>query len=185
MKSFLILIIISLSTLCYSQCNPISSYSDSVEIFDEWEDLFRFQTYYISAQPELENLEWLKEQGITKVINLRTDKENKEFSKESFNEKRSLKKIGLEYISLPINGSDDYTPEKLDHLIEEINPSEKVLIHCRSGGRATHFLMAYLIKAENMDVNDVVDIGKQIRFSLPFETILGVKVIMEIEEQRP
>lgn len=170
----------------YSQCAVIESdsgaRSNTVETFDKWEDLYRFQTYYISAQPEEELLEWLKDEWITKIVNLRTKSENKEFSKENFNEEKMAKKLGIDYASLPIDGSVDYTPENLEQFMKLVDPGEKILIHCASGGRANNFFMAYLIKEEGYDVNRVVEIGKQIHFSMPFETILGAKIKMEIVE---
>lgn len=182
MKSFL-----SIAIFVFTLCGNLDAKfqepdSDTVEIFDEWEGLFRYENYYISNQPELENLEWIAEQGVTKIINLRTVDENKDFSKESFNEKRTVKKLGIEYKSLPISSGSGYTPENLELFMEFVNPGDKVLIHCKSGGRANSFFMAYLVKEEGFSIDKAVDIGKQIKFSFPLEDLLGVEITMELLE---
>lgn len=179
MKQLFTLVLISLGFL---SLNAQSNGVDTVTTFPDWEDLFQYHTYYISAQPDLEELKWLKEQGITKIVNLRTDEENKTFSKESFNEKREARKLGIDYKSLPVDGYADYTPEKLGHFLELVDPGDKVLIHCKSGGRANTLFMAYLIKDEGYSVDRAVEIGKQIRFYLPLEDLLGVQIHMEIAE---
>ena len=55
MKSILFLTFLSLATLGYSQSDV--THLDSVETFKQWDDLFCYQNYYISGQPDQEKLE--------------------------------------------------------------------------------------------------------------------------------
>jgi len=60
--------------------------------------------------------------------------------KSAYNEKINAQKLGFEYYSLPVDGNNDYTPEKLDAFASPINKDDRILIHCLSAGRATPFL---------------------------------------------
>ena len=136
----------------------------------------------MGGQPTLEALKWLKSQGVNKIINLRTEDENNEFTASAFYEETNAKELGFEYHSLPINGIIDYTPEKLDVFLSLMNKNEKILIHCRTGGRVTHFFMAYLIKDREYTINEAVKIGKNLRFSFPLENLLNAETSIEIIE---
>ena len=61
-----------------------------------------------------------------------------------------------------------------------MNANEKILIHCRTGGRVTHFFMAYLIKDREYTINKAVKIGKDLRYSFPLESLLNAEISMEI-----
>lgn len=154
--------------------------NERVEVINDFKNLFRYKNFYIGGQPTLEALQWLKSQGVIKIVNLRSEKENIEYSESAYNEKTYAQKSGFEYYSIPIDVSKDYTPEKLEVLINLINNDEKLLIHCLSGGRATNFFMAYLIKHKGYTINEAVKIGRSISFMLPLEKILATEVSMEI-----
>jgi protein tyrosine phosphatase (PTP) superfamily phosphohydrolase (DUF442 family) len=154
--------------------------TDSVEIINDFKGSFKYQNYYLSAQPSLEALRWYKSQGVNYIINLRTENENKDFSAYAFNEENIAKELGLEYHSLPIGGSKDYTPENLERFEKLIKGDEKLLIHCRSAGRATIFFMAYLIQHKGYSVNEAAKIGRQIKFSLPLEKLLDTELSLEM-----
>ncbi len=127
-------------------------------------------------------MKWLKSQGVKKIVNLRTKQENNEFAASAYHEKSNAKELGFEYHSIPINGIKDYTPKKLDVFLSHINENEKIFIHCRTGGRVTHFYMAYLINNEEYTINEAVKIGKDIRFSFPLENLLDTEISMETIE---
>lgn len=56
------------------------------------------------------------------------------------------------------------------------------MIHCASAGRVTHFFMAYLIKNKGYSINEAVEIGKSLKFSLPLEKLLDTEISLEIKE---
>jgi len=131
-----------------------------IEGFDH---LYQYENFYLSGHPDTELLAFLKEQGVSKIVNLRTEAELKNLD---FCEKTQAEKLGFTYISFPVDGSS-FTPEKLDGFNHLLNDQEKTLIHCRSARRATYFFMAYLISKRGYDVNQAVAVGKSIRFSFP------------------
>ena len=156
--------------------------NDAVEVIKDFSYLYRYQNYYLGGQPTLEALKWLKSQGVKKIVNFRTKQENNEFAASAYHEKSNAKELGFEYHSIPINGIIDYKPKKLDVFLSHINNNEKIFIHCRTGGRVTHFFMAYLIKNEEYTVNEAVNIGKDLRFFFPLEDLLDIEISMETME---
>lgn len=180
MKSIIFFFIFSFFLLFNLNAQGNVRNSERVEVINEFKFLFRYQNFYISGQPTIEALQWLKSQGVTKIISLRSEKENIEYSEYAYNEKSNAQKLGFEYYSIPVDGSKDYTPEKLEAFLNLINMDEKILIHCLSAVRATNFFMAYLIKAKGYTINEAVNIGRSINFQLPLEKLLGTEISMEI-----
>lgn len=146
-----------------------------IEGFDH---LYQYENFYLSGQPDTELLTFLKEQGVSKIVNLRTEAELKNLD---FCEKTQAEEMGFTYISFPVDGSS-YTPDRLDAFNLLLDQQEKVLIHCRSAGRATYFLMAHLITGRDYTVDEAVAVGKTIRFSFPLEDLLGCPITMEIKK---
>ncbi len=134
------------------------------------------------VNPHLNALKWLKSQGVNKIVNLRTEDKNNEFTASAFYEESNAVELGFEYHSIPINAIKDYTPEKLDVFSSLMDANEKILIHCRTGGRVTNFFMAYLIKDKEYTINQAIEIGKDLRFSFPLENLLNAEISMEIIE---
>jgi protein tyrosine phosphatase (PTP) superfamily phosphohydrolase (DUF442 family) len=182
MKSIFLFFIYSFLSVLKLDAQGNSGDTENVEAIRDFKNLFRYQNYYLSAQPTLEALQWLKSQGVTKVINLRTEKENSDYSEYAYDEKACTQKLGFGYYSIPVDGSKDYTPEKLVAFLSVINNDEKILIHCLSGSRATNFFMAYLIRSKNYSVNKAAKIGRSINFQFPLEKLLGAEIKMEIME---
>lgn len=153
--------------------------ADTVEVIDGFNNLYRFRNFYLAGQPTLEELKWIRSEGVTRIINLRSADENNKFSESAFNEETIAKELGFEYHSLPVNGYKDFTPEKLDTFIHLINRDEKTLIHCAGAGRVTYFFMAYLIEREAYDINQAADIGRDLKFSMPLEKLLDTEIRFE------
>ncbi len=179
MKYYTILLFIALLLCPVCVNSQTENHSDSVEVIKDWEDLYHMGRFYISGQPELDELAWMKEQGVTTIINLRSHKENKEFAGDSFDEKEEINKLGLTYFSIPIQGREGYTPENLDDMINAIGNDQKVLIHCASGGRATQLFMAYLVKAEGYSIDEAVQAGKQMLYYIPLESLLDTRIFLD------
>ncbi|MEN8227796.1 MAG: sulfur transferase domain-containing protein [Bacteroidota bacterium] len=154
-----------------------------VEVIEDYKNLYRFDNFYLSGQPTLELLRWLKSQGVTKIINLRTRGENATFAKEAYNERAIVKELGFEYTNIPVDGASDYTPDKLQDFSALMNEDEKILIHCRSAGRVTYFFMAYLIESCGYSLNEAIEVGKEVKFTFPLEKLLDTEINMEIENE--
>ena len=87
-----------------------------------------------SAQPLKDNLQWLKEQGVTDVINLRN------MSKDNFDEAGCVKDLGMNYHSIPsvtkfINKEN--IKEFLDIIEKVKSKGGKVHVHCKHGADRT------------------------------------------------
>jgi len=180
MKTTTIVLILSLLLAFSSQAKNKTVKTDSVEIIKGFKGSFKYQNYYLSAQPSLEALRWYKSQAVNTIINLRTEKENKAYTDYAFNEENIAKELGFDYHSLPIGGSKDYTPENLEAFAKLLEGDKKLLIHCRSAGRVTILFMAYLIKHKGYSANEAAQVGRQIKFSLPFEKMLDTEISFEV-----
>ena len=155
---------------------------EAVEVIGDFENLFRFQNFYLSGQPTLEALKWLKSEGVTRIINLRTGEENESYASEAYNEEAIAKSMGYEYHSIPIGGNSDYSPGKLKKISKQLSNNEKILMHCRSAGRVTSFFMAYLIQTRSYSIDEAVEVGRGLKYSFPLEQILDANIVMEIED---
>jgi uncharacterized protein (TIGR01244 family) len=164
---------------------PAEAALDRVVKVEAIKDLFQTGDFYIGGQPNLETLRWLRSQGMTLVINLRTENENKEFAAASFNEENMVKELGIAYCPIPVGEKDSYSPKTLDRFAQAIKAnSGKALVHCASGGRATQLWMAYLVRYRAYALNDAVVIGKQMKFTLPVEDFLGARVSLTVEDTK-
>jgi protein tyrosine phosphatase (PTP) superfamily phosphohydrolase (DUF442 family) len=162
--------------------NGFAQTDDKVEEIEKYDNLFRYKNWYLGGQPNLEQMDWLLSQGVTKIVTLRTKSENEDFEETAFDEKSIAEKLGIEFVNVPISGYSDYTPEHLDEVIKEINSDEKVLLHCGSAGRVTYFFMGYLVRSQGYSLDDAIEIGKQLKYYNPMEDLLGNKIEMKLDK---
>ena len=139
---------------------------------------------YISGQPEKESFAKLKSVGVTTVVNLRTPSEmdNREYV--PFDEKAVVDSLGLEYIHIPLGGTEfPYTNEALLKFADAVVKAKgKVLLHCTVGRRASNMWAAYLIEFKGFEPNKAIENAKAINFGeWPLEGLLGKKMILEFE----
>lgn len=89
-----------------------------------------------SAQPKAEDFKWLKEQGVTDVINFRT----MYVSGLDFDEKQVVEKEGMKYHNIPSYTRDPQEKnvgQFLDIVENVKNEGGKVHIHCKAGADRT------------------------------------------------
>jgi uncharacterized protein (TIGR01244 family) len=153
---------------------------DTVEVIKGFRNLYQYDNFYLSGQPSYEALQWLKSRGVNTIINLRTPKENQDFAEASFNEYAVAMQMGFSYHSIPVDGTKDYTPAKLEEMSVLLAEDKPVLIHCLSAGRATYFFMAYLIKYRGYGIDEAIEVGKGVAFSFPLENLLNIKITMNV-----
>lgn len=97
----------------------------------------------VSGQPTLEQLQQLKAEGYTTVINLRREGEF-----DGYDEPAEVARMGMNYVSIPLANIGSITPADAqalhDALAETTGP---VLVHCGSGRRVSGLLgiEAYLL----------------------------------------
>lgn len=106
----------------------------------------KYNNWYLSAQPSNEDIEQLKKQGFSAIINLRDPRE------EGYDEKKehqSAKSHNLTYAQVTFPMDSELTDEYLFKIKELASMAEtygKVLIHCRSSNKAAIWLSACLFK---------------------------------------
>lgn len=84
-----------------------------------------------ASQPDKAALRVFADQGYSTVIDLRTEGENRGFKEREF-----IESLGMNYIAMPIGGSDEINFDNARKLDELINQAEgPILIHCASGNR--------------------------------------------------
>jgi protein tyrosine phosphatase (PTP) superfamily phosphohydrolase (DUF442 family) len=177
-------LIIALFILCFFWPDTLTAQTeaanqDTVETILGFRNLYRYQNFYIGAQPTYEVLQWLKNKDVNTIINLRTPKENQDFAASSFNEESIAALMGFIYHSIPVDGIKDHTPAKLDEMAGFLAEDKPVFIHCASAGRATQFFMAFLVKYRNYEIDRAIEIGKQLTFSFPLENLLDTQITMK------
>ena len=107
---------------------------------------------FIGGQPTERALRELSAQGVTTVINLRSPPE---MARVSFDEEALVRKLGMEYVYLPMRGTPElpYSPATLKSFATAVsNAKGKVLLHCTIAWRASHLWAAYLIQYRNVPV---------------------------------
>lgn len=108
-----------------------------------------------SAQPNEENFKWLKEQGVTDVINFRT----MIAPAIDFNEAEVSKKLGITYHNIPTSESDlnkqGGVEEKLSNFFDIVDNiralGKKVHLHCKAGADRTGFFSLLYKSRYNID----------------------------------
>lgn len=134
---------------------------------------------YVAGQPSREALDWLKAQGVTTVVNLRTQPEMDNRERVPYDEAAALDSLGLEYVHIPLGGDENpYTPEAVARFAEAVEAAEgKVLLHCTVGWRASHMWAAYLVRYRGMELNEAIAHGRAINLgTLPVEELLGADI---------
>lgn len=169
--SFLLL----LSILLFGQNKKISI-SDPV-LIDKSYNLYHAGDVFIAGQPTQTNLDSLIEAGVSLVINLRTDDEMNYLN---YDEAKFLKSKKIKYIHIPMGGDDGYEADAIEKMGKSINKTDgKILIHCRSAGRATYAWMAWLIRYQDYSIDEAVRLGNKARFSVPFFDLLGFPITIQ------
>jgi uncharacterized protein (TIGR01244 family) len=168
-------LILILSLTAKSQERKLSI-SDPV-LIDESYNLYSAEDVFLAGQPTQTNLDSLIDAGVTLVINLRTDDEMDHLN---FDEAKYLKSKKIKYLHIAMGGDAGYQAEAIDKMGKSINKTDgKVLIHCRSAGRATYAWMAWLIRYQDYSIDEAVRMGSKARFSVPFFSLLGYPVTIQ------
>jgi len=141
---------------------------------------------YIAGQPDQTSLQNFKEYGVTAVISLRTPAEMSDATKVPYDEAAEITALGVEYIQIPMNGRRPYSEDLLDQFMKAYDKHEgRVLLHCKSGVRASQMWTAFLVKHEGMSLAEARQIGEQINLSgAPLNGLLG-EVVEPKQPERP
>lgn len=144
--------------------------------------LYQAGRFFFAGQPDSVTFQWLAEQGVTLVINIRTDQEMEKHNKEKFDEIALVKQLGVEYVSIPVGGNVGYRPSHVYKLANVLRSHEgKALIHCTRAGRVSYLWVAYLIKYRGLSVEEAITIGENINFKFLLEDLLGYSLSITSE----
>ena len=139
-------------------------------------DLFRDGRVYIGGQPGEKSLASLAELGVKTVVNLRTPREMADRAQVPFDEAAEAARLGMEYVTIPIGGTEfPYTPEAVERFAQVLERHDgPVLLHCRSGVRASYVWTAYLVRYGGVSLDAALARGKAIAIAPdPLELLLG------------
>jgi len=167
MKNLLKLYLFSMLMLQINICKAqsVKLPADQVKKVSDFENFYESGDFFFGGQPTLEALSYAKESGVKTLINLRSDDENKEFTKLAFSEEKVVTDLGIKYVSIAMKGKEAFTPKTLNEFTEVVEKAEgKVYVHCKTGGRVTLVMMAYLIKHKNYTLERAETFGQQLTY---------------------
>ena len=180
MKHLFSLVILFIGITACAQYKPQVNI-ESVTKIEDFKNFYQSGDFIFGGQPTIEALQWLKAQGITTIINLRSEKEMDFVADNAFAENQQVEQMGMNYINLPMDGKS-YKPETVEEFSEILKSVKgKVFIHCGSCYRVTYLFMAYLLKEESYTAEQVFTFGKQMKFNTHLEGLLGQEMVYGIE----
>ncbi len=112
---------------------------------------------HAGGQPTARDLAALQARGVRTVIDLRGAGEDR-----GFDEAAEARRLGMDYIALPIAGKDDITPANaraLHALLRE--HGDGVLLHCASGNRAGALLALGAAYEDGASPEAALDLGRR------------------------
>lgn len=113
---------------------------------------------YLAGQPRPDDFKLAKGQGIQTVINLRHEREIKDF-----NEKSVVEAAGLNYVALPWNGADELTDEVVKRVRDLFTTAERpLLMHCGSSNRVGAVWLPWRVLDDGVDLEKAVAEAKEI-----------------------
>jgi uncharacterized protein (TIGR01244 family) len=127
----------------------------------------------IADQPTEADLALLKGQGYDGVVNLRNDGEPEQPLSPTV-EGEKVRALGLDYFHLGVGGAP--LAEHGVHAFNEfLDSHQKVLVHCRKGGRAAALVLIHEAKANDWQAPEAVAKGR----GLGLEVDGGLRAIVE------
>ena len=109
------------------------------------------------GQPRANDIELMKQQGCSDVINMRGAHE-----RTGFDEKAHVESLGLSYHHIPVMGPSDVNVATARALHKVLKKSKgKTLIHCASGNRVGAAVALYGYKHLDMNKDDAIAFGRR------------------------
>jgi uncharacterized protein (TIGR01244 family) len=125
-------------------------------------------TITIGDQPTEADLDELKREGFTGVVNLRNDGEPEQ-PLSTAEEGRLVQSLGMDYLNHGV-GAAPLTTQGVsavcDFIDQHSHGSNKVLVHCRKGGRAVALLLLQQARAHKWTTTEVFAKGKEMGLEL-------------------
>jgi len=110
----------------------------------------------VGGQPSINDLEYLKDLGVTTVVNLRPNSEPNDFEEASV-----VEKLGMNYCHIPLSAIDSFTKEACQKLHVALASNEPCLVHCATGNRVGALLALKSFWLDEHTAEQSLAYGKQ------------------------
>ena len=127
----------------------------------------------IGDQPSEADLIRLKAEGYTGIVNLRNDGEPEQ-PLDTVSEGDQVRALGMDYAHLGV-GAAPLTKPGVESVCDFIHGHEKVMVHCRKGGRAAALVLIQQARAQGWSAGDAVAKGR----GLGLEVEGGLRMAVE------
>jgi uncharacterized protein (TIGR01244 family) len=141
-------------------------------------------TITIGDQPTEEDLARLKAEGYAGVVNLRNPGEPEQPMSPS-EEAQKAQALGMDYLHYGVGGAP-LTPQGVaavcDFVDRHVRAGQKVLVHCRKGGRAVALLLLQQARANNWGPDEIIARGREMGLDVDG----GLRTLVEtyVQQQR-
>ena len=134
-------------------------------------------TITVGDQPTEEDLDQLKREGYAGVVNLRNEGEPEQPMSPA-QEGEKVRALGMEYLHSGVGAaplSDQGVTSVCDFVDRHAQGSQKVLVHCRKGGRALALLLLQQARANGWGADEAIARGK----AMGLEVDGGLRTMVE------
>jgi uncharacterized protein (TIGR01244 family) len=109
-----------------------------------------------SGRPSPEDFALAQQRGVTRVVNLCPHSEPC-----GYDEPALMKKLGLDYINIPIAGAGDLSEVNAQKLADALDGAKgAVLVHCASSNRVGALFAVKAAKLDGKSVEEALAIGR-------------------------
>ena len=139
----------------------------------------------VGGQPDRHSLDTLAEDGVTHIINLRSNAEMATAEARWFVPR--AQRLGMHYTHIPLGGKDGYEPADVQAFRDALAACDgTVLVMCASGGRARTMWTAYLVEDKGYSLDSARAIERTLGGEpTGLEQLLGHRISAQIAEPLP
>lgn len=135
----------------------------------------------IGGQPQKRDLEKIRKLGFKTVITLRP--ENEDANEVNFDEEAEAKKLGFNFVRIPIVDSSDLTDKNIQALDTALKMADgKAFVHCRTGNRVGAMLALRAFRIQNISYPEALALGKKAGLNTmqpDVETVMGTRKVTQ------
>jgi protein tyrosine phosphatase (PTP) superfamily phosphohydrolase (DUF442 family) len=126
----------------------------------------------IGGQPTPEHLKAIHEAGYRMIVTLRTDGESGDEG-----EQAAVERLGLKYVSIPVDGAEGLTEDNARALDKELNGVDVLpaVVHCSTGQRVSALLGLKAFVVDRMSAAAAIDLAKSLGMK-KFEAALRERI---------
>ena len=108
---------------------------------------------YLASQPSAGDYAQLQAQGIKTVIDLRKDQEQR-----GFDEAKTVRDLGMTYVQIPWNGTDELDDVKFYDMRQALRGAERpILMKCGSSNRVGAGWLVYRVLDQGVPLDQAVE----------------------------